>query len=323
VYMYVQIPCCACRCLRVLVDRVTDPREHEPALYWARHLGWRESLAVLHDLQFRQILADFDSDSDSSVDVQDCCDESNNVDTISVGSDPNDLGHLETSTPATSPLLSIWRFVQWVDVCDPIEQLVASGHDVNVQDRYGRTCLHFAVEEQNVSGIRTLLRLGADGDLVDTCGATPLWHAVYWNKLSMVKELLYAGVRLECTAHQDAGRLGLPYSPDHVLDPSTAPCSTLEIAVKKDFTAITRMLLEAGYKLDNYEFILRVARQKSRCILEEYGSQPLSLFTQARNFVRKRCGRNIHTLVRDVDLPFRVRDCLLLRDLFDLNIKVY
>ena len=312
------------RCLELLVDYGADTEMDfgGTALQWALHLDWTESINILHNAQFKHILSGLDSKPSSSSTSPD---STADAEIIEADND-NDVIDDVRSLNESSPLLSVWRFVQWLDIHVPIQRLVSKNHDINVQDKFGRTSLHFAVEEQSINGVRILLQLGADATMKDICGATPFWHAVYWNKESMIKELMFANVPMECRAREDACRIGLPWV--DIPDPGEGPTShdqhtTLSIAVKKNFRFAVRLLLEAGYDVAAYDMdkLISIAKTDVKHVLMEHSSQPKSLFNISRNWIRKSYGSNIHKLVESVDLPFRVRDCLLLRDLFDLGVE--
>ncbi|WAR21382.1 NU98B-like protein [Mya arenaria] len=193
------------KCLELLVEYGADIQLNlgGTALHWAQQLDWPESVNVLHNAQFKHILAGLESDDDLNSSGSESTNVDDEADSVDGGESvrKNSVHEIDTNL---SPLLSIWYFVQWLDVSEPIQKMVGKGHDVNVQDRYGRTGLHLAVDDQNVPALRTLLSLGADCNIPDSCGATPFWHAVYWNKESMIKELMFANVVTECRAHKDA-----------------------------------------------------------------------------------------------------------------------
>ena len=224
-----------------------------------------------------------------------------------------------------SPIIFIWRFVQWMDISDTLERLIEQGHDVNTQDQYGRTSLHLAVEEQSRSGLRTLLQIGADPELKDSCGATPFWHAVYWNKRSMIQELLFANVTMEIKARKDAIKLGVPW---HNLQPISHNTekhykTPIYFAVKRNWILTVSLLLEAGYNLNNENIkeLLKHSKDEMRSLLFQHMQQPKSLLDLSRNFVRRHCGLKIHKMLEGLDVPARIKDCLLLRDIVDLKIE--
>ena len=224
------------------------------------------------------------------------------------------------------PIISIWGLVQWMDISDTLRRLVDQGHDVNVRDQYGRTSLHLAVEEQSRSGLRTLLQLGANPELQDACCATPLWHAVYWNKRSMVQELIFANVTMETKAQKDAFKLGAPWQ-NILAQPANRTAqlrSPLYIALKRGWKMTAHLLLEAGYdvKDENIDALLEITKDETfKAALLEHIYQPPTLMDTCRNFVRKRCGLKIHKLMEGLDVPARIKDCLLLRNVVDLKIE--
>lgn len=301
------------------------------ALDWATFLDWSSCVQMLQLAKFKQLECAFEERS-----IGDNLNRSADSDSFSLGSSPlSDILDDEEPTLANSrprePLIEIWGLVQWVDVCDVISRLVNLGHRVDSQDEFGRTSLHLAVEEQHVAGVRRLIQLGADTERTDVCMATPFWHAVYWNKDSMVKELLFANVVLECSAREDAYRIGLPWVDFSELQDDDAeppsPCkvfrSTLFLAVQKNFVKLVALLLECGYDTSNEEMeaLISMAKSPTRNILLEHVCQPRSLLTTVRHQIRRRYGRKIHQLVAVSGLPQRLKDCLLLRDIVDMKIE--
>ena len=54
-----------------------------------------------------------------------------------------------------------------------VKRLIQAGGDINIQDEYGNTALHFASREGHVEVITTLLAAGADKTIKDMDGQTP------------------------------------------------------------------------------------------------------------------------------------------------------
>lgn len=81
-----------------------------------------------------------------------------------------------------------------------VRQLIASGHDVNAEDHFGRTPLHTAVEEGQFAIIKVLVENGADTNVKDTSfyqnGLTPLHRAVIKKRLDLVRFLAMNGARI-------------------------------------------------------------------------------------------------------------------------------
>ena len=76
---------------------------------------------------------------------------------------------------------------------DIVEVLVTKGGtDVNVQDKTGATALHLAAQQKQVYMCKALLELGADPDLADSSGATPVLVATHTNAGAVLAELLQA-----------------------------------------------------------------------------------------------------------------------------------
>lgn len=59
-----------------------------------------------------------------------------------------------------------------------VKRLIAAGADVNLADKNGFTPLHFAAQENAPKTVKVLLAAGAEVDPPDTYGDTPLWRAV-------------------------------------------------------------------------------------------------------------------------------------------------
>jgi len=60
-----------------------------------------------------------------------------------------------------------------------LKNLLASGADVNIIGQGGWTALHFAVQENNIIIAKILLNNGAQVDIQEKYGNTPLFKAVF------------------------------------------------------------------------------------------------------------------------------------------------
>lgn len=78
---------------------------------------------------------------------------------------------------------------------DLINYLIDNGANINHQDRIGYSALHFCAQEKLVDIADHLLAKGANPNLVDLHGNSPLWTAVFNSKTEMgvVQTLLLHG----------------------------------------------------------------------------------------------------------------------------------
>ncbi|KAL3853335.1 hypothetical protein ACJMK2_016883 [Sinanodonta woodiana] len=181
-----------------------------------------------------------------------------------------------------SPMVAIWSFTQWINVDEVIHHLIHNGHDVNAHDCFGRTPLHFAVEKLNIPVLRTLLQFGADHGARDICNAT-----------YVIRELVFANVAIESSAHENAYKIGF-----------SAKLRSPLYSVKRKYLQTTKLLLFAGYDTKSED-------------IEEL------LFIQQQFHVlsTKSLGLKIHELIDQVDLPCKGKDIIFCRDFF-FNIKI-
>jgi ankyrin repeat protein len=105
-----------------------------------------------------------------------------------VGIDSCD-SHLRTSL--------IWA--TYYNNLDLLIWLIENGADINHQDTIGYTALHFAGQEKNIETAQLLLDKGANLELADIHGNTPIWTAIFNSKgdYSLVKMYLSNGANLD------------------------------------------------------------------------------------------------------------------------------
>ena len=77
--------------------------------------------------------------------------------------------------------------------------LIDNQADVNRQDRNGYSALHFAAQEKRVEVAKLLLEAGAQIDVLDIHGNTPLWTAVFSAKgdMRLVQLYVQSGANLD------------------------------------------------------------------------------------------------------------------------------
>lgn len=70
---------------------------------------------------------------------------------------------------------------------------------VGLQDEYGCSTLHLAVQNKCTSLVQSLLLAGANINVPEGCGVTPIMIAINNNQLEMVKILIEYGARITGT----------------------------------------------------------------------------------------------------------------------------
>ena len=76
-----------------------------------------------------------------------------------------------------------------------VQLLVARKVDVNSQDMYGNTALHYACDKGRKNVVEFLVENGSDPNVVDHRGNTPIHNACSVNDLSIVHVLLKHGAK--------------------------------------------------------------------------------------------------------------------------------
>ncbi len=112
------------------------------------------------------------------------------------------------------------------DEADRVRALIDGGADVNVRQGDGATPLHWAVHRNNLATARLLLDAGADPNAANDLGATPLWLAAENGSARMTELLLDAGA-----------------DPDRTLAIGETP---LMVAARSGATETVARLLDAG-----------------------------------------------------------------------------
>lgn len=74
------------------------------------------------------------------------------------------------------------------------KQLLASGIDINQENNMGRTALHYA---QTLEMAQLLINIGADIDIADKHGCTPLYLIVGTGNVNLVNYLISKGAKID------------------------------------------------------------------------------------------------------------------------------
>lgn len=102
--------------------------------------------------------------------------------------------------------------VLYNDVAE-VRRLIADGADVNIQDDFGNTPLMWAVSKRSTGMAVLLLDAGADVEAKNEDGMTALIEAAYHNAPDMAKFLLAVGA--DVNAQDWNGRTALMYAADN------------------------------------------------------------------------------------------------------------
>ncbi|MEJ2601157.1 MAG: ankyrin repeat domain-containing protein [Anaerolineales bacterium] len=110
------------------------------------------------------------------------------------------LQHIQLQAPPVDPL---HKYIESIgsslpqDAGKEIEAILDAGQDINQKDRgTGATALDIAARNNNAGAIRLLLDRGADPDIPNLIGRTPLVNAAVWGKTNSLKALLGYGANV-------------------------------------------------------------------------------------------------------------------------------
>ncbi|KAJ8688145.1 hypothetical protein QAD02_023940 [Eretmocerus hayati] len=117
---------------------------------------------------------------------------------------------------------------------DEVEKLILEGADVNEFFR-NNSCLHLAVQRNDLKLVQTLLDAGAKLDVYNKWGLTPLHVAASKNFIDVIKLLKARGAN--CNAMKSNTVL-------------SEACTPLHVAVKADNYDVVRFLIENGARVD-------------------------------------------------------------------------
>jgi ankyrin repeat protein len=108
---------------------------------------------------------------------------------LEAGADPN----AATITGATVLMMAASNGANRV-----VQRLLELGVEINARDsRFGSTALTWAVGRNHVQTVETLLRAGADPNIGDNAGRTPLMLSATRGNVDIVNLLLQAGAKID------------------------------------------------------------------------------------------------------------------------------
>ncbi len=109
-----------------------------------------------------------------------------------------------------------------------IQPLIEKGADVNLKDRYGETPLHYAAENGSTRMAEFLIASGADVNAKNAKGETPLHSATLWGYRQMVELLIAHGADLKAKTNEGQ--------------------TAVDIATQQDYPGLSTLLREFGKK---------------------------------------------------------------------------
>lgn len=193
-----------------------------------------------------------------------------------------------------------------------MELLLKHGADPHSRDAGQSTPMHFAAYSGNVSGIHELLKFGANPDVFNCIGASPLWYAVAMQRGCIVQTLLEQNVTMETSSY------GAEPGSEYMGKIYPSKKSVLWVAVERNCPEIVKMLLKCGYNIWQERWLL----EGNTADFDKDGN--LEIFRELRNkvkevpsllylcrfFFRSRFGSKLCVLAEELPLPLTLKDFL-------------
>ena len=234
---------------------------------------------------------------------------------VSIGSDVN----ARTLTQHTPLMFCVQLYKPAHQVFLIMKYLLDQGADPNIQDSCGNTCLLLATANRHSihkHHIEFLLVSGADPDIPNCHGLTPIWHAVYTgcrqDCMPIIQLLIQENCNLDMPCRgQLLFRLGCSavYCYETCLTP-------LEVALDSCLYDVAKVLILAGCQVKD-DFRLEIANsvvppelQQLKMIIE--GVPDLQHICRLR--LRNLLGRPLQAKIRKLPLPDRMKQYVLLED---------
>src|SRR5690606_29157590 len=102
----------------------------------------------------------------------------------------------DSSIASKTLILYLQNFKEYSPICteinyyDKVKELAKkTNHSINIQNHMKRTSLHYAVITNHEEIVKFILELGADTNMRDSYGNTPLYYAVKNNNYNIVNLL--------------------------------------------------------------------------------------------------------------------------------------
>lgn len=196
--------------------------------------------------------------------------------------------------------------------------LLQRGCNVNNADKDLDTALHYAAFNGNQEIVEELIEHGADPDVHNRLNVSPLWNAVYRQHHGVIRELLKQNVTLNDASvgiEQHAQAID-------VVTVFDTPRTPMWVAANGGDQETVFLLLTAGYDVTRETWIgsghfpgKSNEDENLKNILSFHHKTPMRLLSLCRNFFRKQGGRQIHDLVRRLEIPRFLRNYITLTDM--------
>ncbi len=204
-----------------------------------------------------------------------------------------------------------------------MQYLLEAGCLLNCQDVHSNTALLLALS--NPVGIRKrhielLIAAGADANLCNVDGLTPLWQAVYtgtynFERMDIVQLLVQENCYLDKACR---GKLLFRCGPDAVYCYETY-MTPLEVAMDSGLYEVAKMLVLAGCLVKpDMRCEMPVTDTPSNLVwFRDVLETPQALQHQCRLFLRRFFGKSVQSKVPRLPLPEKVKSYILLEDVFE------
>ena len=173
--------------------------------------------------------------------------------------------------------------------------LIAKGGDVNARNNVDKaTLLLTLTRARSVVGVDMLMRLGANPNLENTLGTTPVWAAVRANYPELVKKFIRCNCDLDITSIQ------------HFL---YRPIAAVQLALELGYFDMVRWLMQAGCSIRNtwlreHNMPLGLRSNAAMILwLEKCTTSPRSLRFLCRKVLRQSLGFNLFKFLNTMLYP--------------------
>ena len=247
---------------------------------------------------------------------------------IERGMDVDTEGH-ELRTPLMCAIMRPLYSVSFNGTLSIVEHLIGAGANVNKQDKFGMTALHYSITSYLESHNRRrlvsiLLEAGADVNMANSYGETPLWliikEGANWSdSLDVIYQILIHNPDLNKSCR---GSLLFKSGPGNNVYEYESPVTALEFALDIGYFSAAKLILLAGGDIGPNLVGDDVSSDKEYdstpeelLWIQKFVLTPSSLVNLCRKVIRVQLGTQVRSKVMQLPVPNSVQDFLLLNDL--------